>query len=122
MGEDFPNVQNHEEWFQRTLSSKSLVDTIKIRLGTAGNSLLRAGTVIEIFVPKTGSIKGSDPEWYDRNVSGKYLITTLRHIITPEGYTNSMLLSKNSYEEPIADKSEFMGTGSSSSDSILKRN
>lgn len=87
-------MQNHEEWFQRTLSSKSLVDTIKIRLGAAGNSLLRAGTVIEIFVPKTGSIKGSDPEWYDRNVSGKYLITTLRHIITPEGYTNSMLLSK----------------------------
>ena len=122
MGEDFPNVQNHEEWFQRTLSSKSLVDTIKMRLGTAGNSLLRAGTVIEIFVPKTGSIKGSDPEWYDKNASGKYLITTLRHIITPDGYTNSILLSKNSYEEPIADKSEFMGTGSSSSDSILKRN
>jgi len=39
------------------------------------------------------------------------LITNLRHTITPEGYTNTIGLAKNSYEQRIPDIVEFLGTG-----------
>ncbi len=121
MGAAYPNVQNHEDWFQRTLSSKSLIDTIKIRVKVSGNSLLRVGQVVEFFTPKVGALKTSDTEWYDERMSGKYLITTLRHTITPDKYTNTMLLAKNSYEVGIPDESTFMGTSTKSESNIVER-
>jgi hypothetical protein len=112
MGKDFPNTQNHEKWLQRSISSSVLMDTIKMKITTAGNSILRVGDVIELFIPKTGSIsKENSTKWYDSNFSGKYLITNLRHTITTEGYTNTMLLAKNSYEESNPDKTSFLNTG-----------
>lgn len=110
MGEKYPDVQNHSDWLQRSISSKILLESVKIKLTTSGNSLLKAGSVVDFYMPKTSSIKKSDSEWYDTYFSGRYLITTIRHTITPEGYTNTMTISKNSYEKPIPDKSTFMGT------------
>ena len=110
MGKDYPDVQNHEEWLQRAGSQRILLDSVKVKITVSGNSRLRIGDVVELFVPKTGSVKKSDTEWYDPYYSGRYLVTTLRHTITQDGYTNTMLLSKNGYETGIPDKSTFMGT------------
>ena len=121
MGADFPNVQNHEEWLQRSLSSRVLLDTIKIRVNVSGNSVLRVGSVVEFFTPKAAPLKTSDSEWYDSRMSGKYLLTTLRHTITPDGYTNTLMLAKNSYEEALADESTFMGTSKKSESNIVEK-
>lgn len=112
MGKDHPNIQNHEEWLQKGNAQRILLDSVKLRVKVSGNSRLRIGDVVEVFVPKSGSVKTSDTEWYDPYISGKYLVTTLRHTITQEGYTNTMLLSKNSYDKGIPDKSTFLGTSS----------
>ena len=121
MGGDYPNVQNHEDWFQRSLSEKSLLDTIKIRIQVAGNSLLRVGRVVEFFTPKAAALKTSDTEWYDSRLSGKYLVTTLRHTLSPDGYTNTMILAKNSYEVSLADQSTFMGTSKQSESNLVEK-
>ena len=111
MGKDFPDVQNHKDWLQRSISSNILLDSVSVKITTCGNSLLRAGKVIEFFTPKSSFEDKVQDEWYDTYYSGRYLITTLRHTITQDGYTNTMLLAKNSYEQPTPDKSSFLGTG-----------
>ena len=113
MGKDYPNIQNQEKWLQRTISSDVLVDTIKLKITTSGNSRLRVGNVIEFYTPKTGSLESPETaqKWYDEKFSGKYLITNLRHTITPEGYTNTIGLAKNSYEQRIPEIVAFLGTG-----------
>tara|TARA_S200002703_G_scaffold24501_2_gene21299 strand:+ start:1347 stop:2711 length:1365 start_codon:yes stop_codon:yes gene_type:complete len=119
MGADHPDVQNHEDWLQRHISTQSLIDTVKVRVSVSGNSLLEAGDVVELYVPKSAAIKATDGVWYDEQFSGKYLITTIRHTIDQEGYTSTILLSKNGYEKPLADKSTFMGTSSNDTQSNL---
>lgn len=111
MGSDYPDTQNHPKWLQRSVSSNVLMESTKIKILTAGNSLLRAGSVIEFYMQKPSGIQVNDDEWYDKLFSGRFLITTLRHVITPDGYTNVIVLGKNAYTEPLPDKSSFMGTG-----------
>ena len=103
------------------MSSKSLIDTIKVRIKVSGNSVLRVGNVVDFFIPRVGALKTSDTEWYDPRISGKFLITTLRHTITPDGYTNTMILAKNSYEVSLADQSTFMGTSNQSETNLVER-
>lgn len=113
MGRDYPNTQNQEKWLQRTISSDVLMDTIKLKITTSGNSLLRVGNIIEFYTPKTGSLESlniTSDDWYDKHFSGRYLITNLRHTITPENYTNTIGLAKNSYEEEIPETVVFLGT------------
>lgn len=121
MGADYPNVQNHEDWLLRSMSTKELLDTIKIRISVSGNSLLRVGGVVEFFTPKAAPMDASSTEWFDSRISGKYLITTLRHTVTPDGYTNTLMLAKNSYEVSLADQSTFMGTSKQSESNIVEK-
>lgn len=111
MGEDYPDTQDHPSWLQRSISSNVLMESMKLKIATAGNSLLRAGSIIEFYMQKPSAIRVEDSDWYDKVFSGRFLITTIRHIITPEGYTNIMILGKNAYTEPLPDKSTFMGIG-----------
>ena len=121
MGADYPNVQNHEDWLLRSMSTKELMDTIKIRINVSGNSLLRVGRIVEFFTPKTSPMNTSNSEWFDSRMSGRYLITTLRHTITPDGYTNTVMLAKNSYEVSLADQSTFMGTSNNTPTNIVEK-
>ena len=109
-----------ERWLQRNLSSKVLFDTMKTRIKVAGNSLIRAGDVVELFLPKTGPIDETTNEWYDKRASGKYLVASVRHIIVGDEYNSVLMLVKNKYEEPIPDQATFLGS-SNKNDSNLMR-
>lgn len=121
MGADYPDVQNHNNWLQQSISSKVLLNTIRIRIEVAGNSVLRVGDVVELFIPKTAPLQTSDADWYDERTSGKYLITTVRHSITPDEYKTTMMLSKNAYEVPVPDKATFMDTDNTSPTNFIER-
>jgi hypothetical protein len=121
MGEDFPNVQNHDEWLQQGISSKSLMNTIRVRIRVAGNSALHVGDVINLYIPKTGALDTSEVDWFDEVLSGKYIITTLRNTFTSNEYTTTMMLSKDGYEKAVPDRSTFMGTNNSDNSGLLER-
>lgn len=121
MGGDYPNTQNHDKWLQQSFSSRTLLNTIRTKVEVAGNSVLRVGDVVELFIPKSAPLKASDTEWYDERASGKYLITTVRHTLTPDEYKTTLILSKNSYEVPLPDEATFMGTDSKSPTNFIER-
>lgn len=120
LGGDFQNIQNHERWLQRNLSTKVLFDTIKTRIRVAGNSLLRAGDIVELYLPKTGPIEESTNEWYDKRASGKYLVSSVRHIMVADEYTSVLMLVKNKYEEPIPDQATFLGSSNKNDSNLLR--
>ena len=119
-GKDYPNIQNHEDWLQNNISSKILFDTLKTRIRVPGNSALRAGDVIELFIPKTGPVEQTPDQWYDETLSGKYLISSVRHIFLGEEYTSVLMLVKNRYENPLPDQSNFLGTSNKSDSNLLR--
>ena len=57
-----------------------------------------AGEIIQLYYPKIGD-KGSDENienLIDNYLSGSYLITAIRHIVTRERYTMKLELVKDS--------------------------
>ncbi len=121
MGADYPDVQNHDKWLQQSISSRTLLNTLRVKIEVAGNSVLRVGDVVELYIPKTAPLQTSDTEWYDERASGKYLITTVRHTLTPDEYKTTLMLSKNSYEVPLPDEATFMGTDNKSPTNFVER-
>jgi len=119
-GKDYQNIQNHEDWLQNSMASKVLFDTIKTRIRVPGNSRLRAGNIIELFIPKSGPVEQTPDEWYDEMLSGKYLISSVRHIFVGEEYTSVLMLVKNKYEKPLPDQANFLGSDSKTDNNLLR--
>lgn len=121
MGKDYPTTQNHEDWLQQGISYRTLLNTTRVRIRVSGNSELQVGDVVNLYIPRTGSLDTSSTEWYDEKLSGKYIITTLRNSFTSNEYTTTLMLSKNGYENAVPDKSTFMGTSDTDSSDLLER-
>lgn len=75
-------------------------NSTSINIGTFGNSTLRAGAVIKASVP-TFSKESQSTDDFD-NVSGKFLIAEIKHILTPKTFNQRIKIIKDSYEEVVA--------------------
>ena len=116
--DDYPESQNPEEWALKRVSSLKGFDTLKMEIEIPGNSDIKVGETMNIRVPSSEPLKRQDPDWFDKYLSGKYLITSVRHhisVLESREYTSIVELSRDSISERTPDKSTFMGTGSSDS-------
>lgn len=75
-------------------------NSTSVNIGTFGNSTLRVGTVIKASVP-TFSKESQSASDFD-NVSGKFLIAEIKHILTQKTFNQRIKLIKDSYEEVVA--------------------
>ncbi|BAU40030.1 hypothetical protein [Ralstonia phage RSP15] len=71
-----------------------------LRVAIKGNSSLRVGKIIELDIPSP-RITGGNPET-EQVTSGRWLITSLKHIIKKDGYSTILELSKDSYAKNMA--------------------
>ena len=98
----------YEGWTLQRQSIMNQYGSNKIMINVPGNSLLRAGQVINVEIPASEPKKGKD--WKDPYLSGKYLIANLKHeiIINDQGkYTTTVELIRDSLPVSIADVKEF---------------
>ena len=86
---------NPQEWVLERQSAMAQMKMQRIRCEVPGNSYLRAGDVFEVFIPLMGE-KPAGPE-QDKYMSGKYIITSLRHMVQKSGYFSTMELAKNAF-------------------------
>lgn len=74
------------DYIDNTLGSKSaylaLLNESAVRIYIYGDSYLAAGDVIELNFPETGGT--TERKFNDRMLSGNYIVTKLRHIVTME--------------------------------------
>lgn len=93
------NNQKPEEWLLQRQSTLKQLKMHRLRCVVPGNSLLRVGERMNLFLPSPGQDAESGDE--DFLVSGNYLITSLRHIVKKNKYFSVMELAKTSFHNPI---------------------
>ena len=120
MYDDYENTQDYEDWLLKRQSTVGEYDSLKLKITVAGNSRLNVGDCIDITIPTNEPTKNIDPNWYDKYLSGKYLITSLRHsinvLVSDKEYTCILELSRCSNPEELADEGTFLGKGKENSD------
>ncbi|MNE96402.1 hypothetical protein D3C80_1946030 [compost metagenome] len=75
-------------------------NSFTVNIGTFGNSALKAGLVIKATIPSF-SQDSLGPNDFD-NISGKFLVAEIKHILSGKMYNQRIKLIKDSFEETIA--------------------
>jgi len=98
--EMFDGVQDYDEsekWLLQRMSQMRQVEAQRVKVEVPGLNFLSVGQVVMLEVPRPENTKGlSHPEDLDPEVSGKYIITNIHHIIELDDHRMVMELSKES--------------------------
>lgn len=81
-----------------------------------GRTDYSVGLVVEVLLPKQQQINPDDTNVYDNVSSGRYLITALKHIISPTQHVCNIQLMKDSYCIDL-DKGGYQDSQSQNKDS-----
>ena len=97
---------NAEEWLQESTSRKLQRDFFTLKIETYGDTNIMCGDMVNVLIPSNKPLpKGAKggPEIMDPLLSGRYLITSIRHQVTPEQgiHTMTMTVMKDSLEREI---------------------
>lgn len=83
-----------EEYFLKRKYFFNTMMTQRIAISVYGDSTKRVGQVINLYTPKISADQAVQDDKQDKNFSGKYLITSIRHTFT-NNYTCKIELSRN---------------------------
>jgi hypothetical protein len=85
-----------EKSFSHRNAQLLLSNYIRIKIVVPGNSDILVGSVVTVKVFETKQITKNDVKKEDTYLSGKYLVTAIRHIINSTRYTSVIELAKES--------------------------
>ena len=95
------NNDNYKKWVLNRESLEQQIETNKIILsGLSGNSKRRIGDVVQLKFPSPRPMD-LDESPDDKYISGKYLVTSVRHLITRQDYVMNLELSRNFYSQTL---------------------
>ena len=97
-----PNIKENQLERRTQIRDSQLqqLNNIKITLKMYGDSSLRVGEVINFYVPSQ-SIQEGQENVPDVFLSGKYLITKIKHEFTAEKYLMHVQIRKDSYQSDL---------------------
>ncbi len=112
-----------EQWMQQRTAQQQQLNNIKVLIRAPGRSCRMVGDVIDIKLPTYDkSNRGSDKKYTaskeHKYLSGKYLITKLRHNFTKDKYTVEFEAIKDSFKEPL--KGTVAGSSAIMDDGTIK--
>ena len=90
---------NAEEWLQESISRELEQEYFTLKIETYGNTDVMVGDMINVVIPSNKPIgESSGTEAIDPILSGRYLITSLHHKVTPpeQNHTMTMTIMKDS--------------------------
>jgi hypothetical protein len=110
--EGLASVHDYEETVLLRQSLVNQLNAINLIVECHGDSNVKVGQVIELRVPSIESLKMKD-DYEDEYLKGRYLVTTLKHVITDRDHRMTMTLSRDSFASPLADvkKAELLLEG-----------
>jgi hypothetical protein len=94
-------TEHNREWFKQRLTELGAINSQSISMDVAGKFNVYAGTVINVVIPTSlisndGSKAVDLNNILDRTLSGRYLVTSIKHMLTRERHTLSITASKDS--------------------------
>lgn len=121
---DTSNIHNNietsptSEIVPRRLSSKLAFETFKLELTVPGFTGLSAGELIAFDMPSYTSVSDANPLDHDPYMSGRYLISGIRHIVSVLNGKHSMVLEclKDSVKRPYPEELNDTFTGKEKAD------
>jgi len=78
------------------------LNSINLIVSCYGDTNVKAGQVINFRTIAKEATKNQD-NYEDDYLKGRYLVTTVKHLVTDREHTMTMTLSRDSFAEPIAD-------------------
>lgn len=95
------NSDKANEWFSQRLTELAAINSQAINIDVIGRFNLNAGNVIEVVVPisnvtNSDSSENSMRNSFDRTLSGRYLVTSIKRLLTRERHTMTLQASKDS--------------------------
>lgn len=75
-------------------------NSFTVNIGTFGNSALKVGMVVKASIPSFTQ-ESLGPNTFD-NISGKFLVAEIKHVLSGKMYNQRIKLIKDSFEETIA--------------------
>ena len=93
-----------EEWLAQRISQKREMQTVKIQFDAPGDSAREVGDLIWFNLPSENPKAGDQTgqQTGHKYISGKFLITALRHKITNDEYTMHIEAIKNGYRSQLS--------------------
>jgi len=83
-----------EDYFLKRKYMMNAIMTQKIIIDLYGDSTKRVGQVVSLYTPKISADQAVQQEKADKNFSGNYLITSIRHTLA-SAYSCKLELSRN---------------------------
>jgi hypothetical protein len=96
---------NPTNYYLRTQMLREASNYVRIRMNVPGFFDLRCGMNVHLQLPNVGADQRSDAvttkeEHKDPLLSGKWMVSAVRHIVTLEGYRMSVELIRDAYNNP----------------------
>jgi hypothetical protein len=102
---DYGDTRNFDQWVLQRASLLEQIKAIKININIPGNSTLRVGDVIRIELPANESLGfANDKVFYDKQLSGKYLVTCIHHFLKHNHYQMQVEICRDSLRERLPDQ------------------
>ena len=93
---------NADEWLQESISRELQRDYFTLKIETYGDTNIMCGDMINVVIPSNKPLpKSSGSEAIDPILSGRYLVTSLKHMVLPLESMHSMVMTvmKDSVEK-----------------------
>lgn len=103
--DEFPNNVNevYKDVFGKRYSNLRDIQNFKLNIKIAGRTDIQAGQIIELLWPDTPYDKeAAGGLWTDRRYSGPYLITSIRHKITPYNHECALEVVRDAFPNVLA--------------------
>lgn len=111
--EDTRFLRSKHKYLELQKSIYEQIQSFAVRITIPGNSSLRVGDVINIFMPEPSGVD-EDLSQFDKYLHGKYLISSARHDVNTTGaYTTTLECIRDTFENNIT---SVLGTGNTFGD------
>ena len=85
---------NAEEWLQESISRELQRSYFTLKIETYGDTNIICGDVINVLIPSNKPLSKSDGAMaFDPVLSGRYLVTSLKHMVIPSEFMHSMVMT-----------------------------
>jgi len=109
-GEDVEDNDKYQDWFSKRKSQMKQINVTRCAANSAGDSRRKCGDIVYLQFAPLEPGKGDDDEKLDKYITGKYLVTSVRHSLAQDGgYLMDMELTKDSVGgKPYPKQSKFL--------------
>lgn len=102
-----PSEMN-QEWFSQRITELAAINSQTVFIDVSGRMNIYAGNVVNLVVPMTHIAKSDSGEkdlgsLIDKTLSGRYLVTSIKHKFDRERHTISLQINKDSMFKGITD-------------------